>query len=463
MMNKTQLLYGPSKLENVIRLTALISLIAALGFNYVQQLKPQGEETELAREKEALRAVMPGEGISFSEKKGRPPLYEAYRIDPAGNRQLVGLCFITTDLTPEERGYAGQIKIMVGLDLSGKITGLEILEHTETPSYVEGIYDPSFKDQFKGKGIEDSLRIGYDLDGISRATITAEAIARSVKKGVLQAARDRLGLKVKDGETPEHQLKQRAELSGLAVLFLMALGGFLTQKRWLRYLSLVFALIFLGFIKSSSLSTVNLVNIITYHLPLLIYNPFFYLFMAFILITTLLWGRFYCGFLCPFGTVQEFIYQLSPKRGYLPALGKGIRQVKYFLLWGLLMAALLIDNANIANIEPFNTLFSWTGGKFHWILLGLVLIAAGFEFRFWCKYLCPVGAGLGLGSRLSLFKFSSKGNCGLCNLCVEQCKVEAIEKAGTTVRVSPLECISCNECRKVCPKGNMGLRRIGAG
>ncbi|MDI6791896.1 MAG: FMN-binding protein [bacterium] len=440
----------------ILKFVALISLVAALGFNYLQRLKPQGEEADLAREKKALSVVMPGEGISFSDKKGRFPLYEAYRIDPAGKRQLVGICFTTTDLVPEERGYAGPIKIMLGLDPAGKITGLEILEHTETPSYVEEIYEPSFKDQFKGKGINDPLEIGYDLDGITRATITSEAIARSIKKGVLQAAGDRLGLKPKAHAAPKYQPGRIIiNLAGLAALFLVALTGFLIPKKWLRYLALAFALIFLGFIKNSPLSTVNIVNIITYHLPLLIYNPFFYLLIGFILVTTLLWGRIYCGFFCPFGAIQEFI---SKWKKSLPAMGKGIRQAKYFLLWAALMSALLIDNANVAGIEPFNTLFSRTGGKFHWILLGIVLIAALFDFRFWCKYLCPVGVVLGLCSRLSLFRFGSRGDCGSCRLCVEECKVQAIEKTGATVKVNPVECIACNECRIVCPKGIIGLR-----
>ena len=83
-------------------------------------------------------------------------------------------------------------------------------------------------------------------------------------------------------------------------------------------------------------------------------------------------------------------------------------------------------NANAAAIEPFITFFTQKATNLGWLLLALTLVMAVFNFRFWCKYLCPVGALTGLLSQRSFVKIELGETCGGCQICDKICPVEAI-------------------------------------
>ncbi|MDD9891049.1 MAG: FMN-binding protein [Gammaproteobacteria bacterium] len=127
---------------------------------------------------------------SFSEKQGTPPVYQAYRSNGASSNELIGYVFTTPDLPPEEVGYSGPIDLLVGMDLSGVITGLKVLYYLESYKHVRGdfIVDSGFPDQFIGKSIADEFRMRVDIDGISRATISSWALARGLRNATRRIA-----------------------------------------------------------------------------------------------------------------------------------------------------------------------------------------------------------------------------------------------------------------------------------
>jgi polyferredoxin len=112
----------------------------------------------------------------------------------------------------------------------------------------------------------------------------------------------------------------------------------------------------------------------------------------------------------------------------------------------------ILGNASAANIEPFITLFAGHGSKLAWSLLTLMLIMAVFNFRFWCKYLCPVGALTGLAATFSLNKIRPNTTCTACGTCSKICPTQAIsiDPQGAPV-IDPAECISCTKCLRACP------------
>lgn len=113
------------------------------------------------------------------------PHQRIYRHNPqTGEKELIGYAFFTSDLAPEERGYAGPINVMVETDISGAIMNITVVSHTETPGYVSGENLGAFIEQFISRGANDALTIGKDIDAISGATATSEAIARAVKKSL---------------------------------------------------------------------------------------------------------------------------------------------------------------------------------------------------------------------------------------------------------------------------------------
>lgn len=128
---------------------------------------------------EQLQQLFP-KASSFSAKLPSPPHFKAYTTDGSGAPTVVGIAFWTTEIEPLERGYDGPIKILVGMDTKGVLTGVVVAAHNEP--YGDFSVDlPEFAAQFKGKSIRDPFRVGADIAAVSRATITITSAARAIR------------------------------------------------------------------------------------------------------------------------------------------------------------------------------------------------------------------------------------------------------------------------------------------
>ena len=128
----------------------------------------------------------------FSPKGGDPPHFKAFVTDPrSGQQSLLGLAFWTTELDPLERGYDGPIKILVGMDTKGILTGVIVTDHHE-PYGDFSIDRAEFAAQFRGKNIRDPFKVGSDIDAVSRATISVTSSSRSIRNSARRVARQLL-------------------------------------------------------------------------------------------------------------------------------------------------------------------------------------------------------------------------------------------------------------------------------
>ncbi len=194
-----------------------------------------------------------------------------------------------------------------------------------------------------------------------------------------------------------------------------------------------------------------------------------YYVVGIILLYAILFGRWICGFLCPFGLIQDLIHKIkTPKVGksrltrafsylkyvillffviLIPLVYVGIAMpgfCKYICPAGTLEGAigLLSNPENASLMDMLGPLFTW---KF--LLLVLIVVACVFIYRFFCRFVCPLGALYGLFNRFSLVGVKlDKTACTDCGLCVSKCKVDIR-------RVGDHECIQCGECMDVCPTG----------
>jgi NosR/NirI family nitrous oxide reductase transcriptional regulator len=129
---------------------------------------------------------------AFSAKESPPPHYKAYVSDlKLGSRTLVGVAFWTTELEPLERGYDGPIKILVGMNLSGVLSGIVVVDHHEPYGYFS-VDRPEFAAQFVGKNIRDAFKVGMDIDAVSRASISISSATRAVRNSARRIARQLL-------------------------------------------------------------------------------------------------------------------------------------------------------------------------------------------------------------------------------------------------------------------------------
>lgn len=134
-----------------------------------------------------LKVLFPA-AASFSPKEGTPPHFSAYSVDRPDGKTLLGVAFWTTELEPLERGYDGPIKMLVGMDPKGILTGVVVAEHREPYGYFS-VDPPEFAKQFVGKDIRDRFRVGDDVAAVSRASITITSAARAIRNSARRVAR----------------------------------------------------------------------------------------------------------------------------------------------------------------------------------------------------------------------------------------------------------------------------------
>jgi transcriptional regulator of nitric oxide reductase len=129
---------------------------------------------------------------TFSAKSGSPAHYKAFGpAAGAAQGELLGLAYWTTELEPLERGFDGPIKMLVGLNPAGEITGVIVTDHREPYGYFS-VDLPEFPKQFVGKSIRDAFKVGADVDAISRATITVQSASRAIRNSSRKIARAHL-------------------------------------------------------------------------------------------------------------------------------------------------------------------------------------------------------------------------------------------------------------------------------
>lgn len=133
-----------------------------------------------------LKQVMP-QATRFSEKAGEPPVFTAYGPLASGEEGIVGYVFQTSDMPPEEIGFSAPIEVLVALDTEATVTAIKVLDYNESFRSSRGDFLSSrgFQEQFRRKPLSDEFRVGRDIDGVSRATITSWATTR----GIYNAAR----------------------------------------------------------------------------------------------------------------------------------------------------------------------------------------------------------------------------------------------------------------------------------
>ena len=264
--------------------------------------------------------------------------------------------------------------------------------------------------------------------------------------------------------------KERWLTISLLVLSLTLLTVFFARQRTLsqypklvhrfRWGFLFFTLFFIGFYAQGQLSVVNIYTLFLaiwdgFSLNVFLMDPVLFILWTYTFISLFVWGRgLFCGWLCPFGALQEMAAWLGEKLKF--------RQVKVPEKWHRRLILLkypillvLVGTAfyslelaeKLVEVEPFKTgitLFFVRYWPFVAYAVGLLVVGM-FIHKFYCRYLCPLGAGLAVLGKLRLFSWLDRVElCGKpCQHCKNSCGINAIHKDG---RIDYNECIQCLEC-----------------
>ena len=237
---------------------------------------------------------------------------------------------------------------------------------------------------------------------------------------------------------------------------ILAMVSFLRKSIPLKYVTLLVAVGYMGVAKSQLLSVVNIFSLVSTagsvfsesprsYLPLFSFSMAWYAFAGFTVVTTLLWGRVYCGRICAFGALTQLLDAIVPSRLQLkvPAwLEERAGYIKYAILFGAI--GLYLSSGEIGfyrYIEPF-WIFSFDATPVLWAGLAVLLIVSIFIRNFYCRFLCPLGAFLGLLSKLTIFRIKRWSECSTCAVCERTCEWGAIRNRKIVVQ----ECVRCDDC-----------------
>jgi len=258
----------------------------------------------------------------------------------------------------------------------------------------------------------------------------------------------------------------------VALLTVWVAGAFFVQEYFVarpqlwsigRMTFLTVSLVLLGWLAKGQLSVVQVIAFMHsllngFHWQTFLLEPVIFMLWSFVALGLLFWGRgVYCGWLCPFGALQEILNEIGKRLGIKQIevpfwLQERLWALKYTAFVGLLAVSFYsMEMALVAaEIEPFKTAITMHFGReWPFILYVLLLLGAGlFIERFYCRYLCPLGAALAIPAKIKLFDWlHRRPQCGReCRFCETQCTVGAIDTLG---RINPNECILCLKCQVI--------------
>jgi len=194
--------------------------------------------------------------------------------------------------------------------------------------------------------------------------------------------------------------------------------------------------------------------------------------MSIIAILTIILGPVFCGWICPFGTFQEWLSKIGKKlfgkryNHFMPKkLDTVMRYFRYVLLILVVYNTATTAKLMFQNIDPYYALFNfWTGevAITAYLILGIIILSSLFIERPWCKYACPYGALLGISNLFRPFKIRrNESTCIECKACDSACPMN-IEVSSNNI-ISNHQCISCMKCtsEQACPIENTVTLRIG--
>ncbi len=255
-------------------------------------------------------------------------------------------------------------------------------------------------------------------------------------------------------------------VAGLLVLTLILLFQDVLARRpvflwYLRKGFLIYTIVFIGWYALAQLSVVNVLTFTNslftdFRWSTFLMDPMMFILWTFVAVSLLLWGRgVFCGWLCPYGAAQDMVNNVAryfrvPQFNVPFAVHERLWALKYIILLALFAVSLhsLAQAEIYAEVEPFKTaVLMQFQREWGFVLYALALLAiSAVNHKFFCRYICPLGAALAIPARIRLFAWLRRHpECGKpCQICANECEIQAIHPDG---EINANECHYCLDCQ----------------
>ncbi|HML20307.1 MAG TPA: 4Fe-4S binding protein [Aggregatilinea sp.] len=268
------------------------------------------------------------------------------------------------------------------------MVGVQVIEQHETPGFFDWLREDGYFNRFLGYTGSEPLQLGRDVDAVTGATLSSEAVALAIERAVNTLHSTQI-----TGST--------GIVFGWPEVTLIALfaSGFFTSrsrnskaKRWIRLGMLGVGVVMLGFILNKPLTLAHFTAFLSGYWPDWHTHLYWYLLFGGVVLATFARGRNpYCSWFCPFGGVQECLGAIGGAQIYRPQpFYPRFKQLQRGLALAAILLGLALRQPAATSYEPFGTLFAMTGGFFPWMFLVLILFSSLIIRRPFCTYLCPI-------------------------------------------------------------------------
>jgi len=349
--------------------------------------------------------------------------------------KLSGYIFSSDELAPDILGFGGRMNLAIYVEPNGTLLNFHVIRSDETPAYLEVLND--WRKTLNGRNVFRPEAFA-GVEAITGATVSCQAIisgletsGRRFAGSILRRAPLPAGAQrtVWTGLVPDNRGIYLLSISAVSLLVVLY-GGF-----WSRLAVLLSTFITGGIILNAQYSSEQIVSLLTGHLPAIGLSGAFLLAVGVPLLVAA-FGNLYCGYICPFGAAQELVGYLLPtkiKRRLAVENTQGPRFIKYVLLFVFVSVFFISRDRLTLAADPLIEAFS---GNIRGLLLLIavaVLIISLFQVRFWCRYLCPVGAFLSLLGKVALLRrYLPTKRFGKCEFAISP---------------KAMDCLYCDRCR----------------
>lgn len=363
--------------DRILNWLILAALVAVIAMCIFKKENDEADESLPAVELSDIQELFP-------EAQQMQVLDTSYFVVKSAENKTLGSVLLSSPYSDDIKGYAGKTPLLIALDKDDKIMQVKLLDNQETPGFIKRVINAGYMESWNGLTVDEAMQ--KDIDAVSGATYSSNGIQNSLKARLDVVSRQSIT------ETTDNSTLW-PNLCILVVVALALVCFFNPQKtKTLRLVTLLLSIGVLGFWRNASMSMLKFYSWITSGISWSLEWALIVVFALAVLLPLFTGKAFYCTYLCPMGALQELAGKTCKKKVKLSKTATTVLLIvrKLFLLTLLILIAV---NAGIdlAFAEPFSVFSVKSITLFSIIFAAIVLIAALFINRAWCRFLCPTG------------------------------------------------------------------------